>query len=86
MAIKPIVIGVAVSVVILACFSVLLDNASQLKPEVPRSIIKEEQLRNISTQDGNQHAMAKSGGIIKTLIMVHPTLCLRHYNKRPLSY
>lgn len=62
MAIKPIVIGVAVSVVILACFSVLLDNASQLKPELPRSIIKEEQLRNISTQDGNQHAMAKSGG------------------------
>ena len=61
MAIKPIVIGVAVSLVVLACFSVLIENVSQLKPEVPRPIIKEEQLRNISTQDVNQHAMAKSG-------------------------
>jgi len=61
MAIKPIVIGVAASVVILLCFSVLIENVSQVKSEIPHSIIKEEQLGNTSTQDVKQHAVAKSG-------------------------
>ncbi len=59
MAIKPILIGVAVSAVILAYFTKQIENTSQLKSEIPRSIIKEEHLRDLSTQDIEKHVEAE---------------------------
>lgn len=61
MAIKPILIGVAVSAVILAYFTLQIENTSQSKSEIPRSIIKEEHLRDLSTQDVEKHAEAEEG-------------------------
>lgn len=61
MAIKPILIGVAVSAVILAYFTKQIENTSQLKSEIPRSIIKEEHLRDTSAQDVEEHAEAEEG-------------------------